>query len=352
VVRTDLATTPSTALVRLFALYTGIVALALLVFAYISMTRLVVEPIDRLSRAARRVAEGARRLEAPRGGALELVELGTSLTQMTAKLLAEEEALRAKIAEVERYAEDLARAQERLVRSERLASVGRLAAGLAHEIGNPIAAILGFEELLLQGGLDEADQRDFLVRMKRETERIHRILRDLLDFARPAVQRRPGEPEAAGDVRTRAANTSLPPVGTVLQNKNARTGETRAECRIVEGGVEYKGQLYKSLSAAAIAASRDLGNTTKQTSGPKFWGLVDKGEFTSRTPLVKALDFEALDAAWTRYRDRMAGALQSASDDDKAKLREALLAHAEAIFDLAQPEQASAAATTTETEAA
>ena len=106
---------------------------------------------------------------------------------MTTKLVADEEALRAKVAEVERYAADLARAQERLVRSERLASVGRLAAGLAHEIGNPIAALLGFEELLLMGGQDPAEQRDFLERMKKETERIHRILRDLLDFARPAA---------------------------------------------------------------------------------------------------------------------------------------------------------------------
>jgi signal transduction histidine kinase len=73
------------------------------------------------------------------------------------------------------------------VRSERLASVGRLAAGLAHEIGNPISAILGFQELLLAGGLDEAERRDFVERMRKETERIHRVLRDLLDFARPAA---------------------------------------------------------------------------------------------------------------------------------------------------------------------
>jgi signal transduction histidine kinase len=78
--------------------------------------------------------------------------------------------------------------------------VGRLAAGLAHEIGNPLAAILGFQELLLQGGLDEAEQRDFITRMKRETERIHRILRDLLDFARPAAGGAAGAPEPAGSV--------------------------------------------------------------------------------------------------------------------------------------------------------
>jgi len=186
--RTDARTSATAPLVRLVALYTAVVALALLVFAYFVMTRLVVQPIDRLSNAARRVADGGRRLEVPRAGARELADLGASLAQMTERLRADEEALRTKIDELERAGADLRNAQERLVRSERLASVGRLAAGLAHEIGNPIAAILGFQELMLDGGLDAKEQRDFLERMKKETERIHRVLRDLLDFARPAVQ--------------------------------------------------------------------------------------------------------------------------------------------------------------------
>ncbi|AKT36262.1 sensor histidine kinase [Chondromyces crocatus] len=183
------STAPSAPLVRLVALYTGVVALALLVAAYIVMTRLVVRPIDRLASAAERVASGAagaRSLDAPRTGARELVDLGNSLARMTERLRADEEALRAKIAEAQRTAKDLRRAQESLIRSERLASVGRLSAGLAHEIGNPLAAILGFQSLLLTGGLPPDEERDFLQRMQRETERIHRILRDLLDFARPA----------------------------------------------------------------------------------------------------------------------------------------------------------------------
>ena len=121
-------------------------------------------------------------------------------TETLVGMLADEESLRAKIAEVERYAADLASAQERLVRSERLASVGRLSAGLAHEIGNPLAAILGFQELLLQGGLDAGDEREFLVRMKRETERIHGVLRQMLDFARPASSALARTPEPAGVV--------------------------------------------------------------------------------------------------------------------------------------------------------
>jgi len=89
------------------------------------------------------------------------------------------------VSEVEHATISLKQAQDRLIRSERLASVGRLAAGLAHEVGNPIAALLGLEDLLLEGGLDAAEQHDFLQRMRKETERINRILRDLLQFARP-----------------------------------------------------------------------------------------------------------------------------------------------------------------------
>jgi signal transduction histidine kinase len=140
-------------------------------------------------------------LAVPKTPVRELSDLGASLRTMTEGLLAREDALRRKVDEVEAATKKLAEAQDHLVRSERLASVGRLAAGLAHEIGNPIAALMGLEDLLLQGGLTPGEQADFLQRMKRETERIHRILRDLLAFARPsagpAEEGQPGDVEAA-----------------------------------------------------------------------------------------------------------------------------------------------------------
>ena len=106
---------PSAPLMRLLALYMGIFALGLLVFMYIAMTRLVVDPVERLSRAAARVADGARVLEVPRSGARELADLGASLSQMTARLRADEEKLRAKIDEATRYAKELEQAQARLL---------------------------------------------------------------------------------------------------------------------------------------------------------------------------------------------------------------------------------------------
>lgn len=172
-------------LLRLIGLYAGVVALATLLLAYFALTRLIVRPLDELTRAARRVAGGARSLTVPTSGAFELVELGSTLRSMTERLLAEEQALRRKITEVEEATKELEAAQGSLVRSERLASVGRLSAGLAHEVGNPLAALIGLEDLLLAGDLAPDEQRDFLLRMRKETERIHRIVRDLLEFARP-----------------------------------------------------------------------------------------------------------------------------------------------------------------------
>jgi two-component system NtrC family sensor kinase len=191
ILRTDDAAARAGPLVRLLGLYSLLVGLVLLVAAYFALTRLIVRPLDALARAAERVALGARRFSVPRGGARELVELGSNLHIMTEHLIREEEALRAKVDEVERATVSLREAQDRLIRSERLASVGRLAAGLAHEVGNPIAALLGLEDLLLEGGLEPSEQQDFLQRMRKETERINRILRDLLQFARPGESHEP-----------------------------------------------------------------------------------------------------------------------------------------------------------------
>jgi len=74
----------------------------------------------------------------------------------------------------------------RLSVPKKLASIGRLAAGVAHEVGNPTGAILGYLDLLSKGGLAEAEKADVLKRAESEAERIRRIVRELLEFSRPS----------------------------------------------------------------------------------------------------------------------------------------------------------------------
>jgi signal transduction histidine kinase len=172
------------------------------------LTRFVIGPIERLSRAAVRVAEGARELPPVREGARELVELGTSLSTMTGALRSEESELRRTIEEVRAAKSELEAAQESLVQSERLASVGRLAAGLAHEIGNPLAAISSLEELLADSPNLDDEERELLARMRHETERVQRVLRDLLDFARPSRVLAREELEPSGHVGMAASHVA------------------------------------------------------------------------------------------------------------------------------------------------
>lgn len=191
-VRTDEDPARTAGILRGIALYMFVFALALLVFAYMMLTRAIVKPIERLARAADRVATGARSFERPVAAPREISELGESVFAMTTKLRAEENALRAKIDELTATTtrltharEALSDTRERLADSEHMASIGKLAAGVAHEIGNPIAAIMGLHDLLQDGELDASDREDFLRRMRKETERIHGVVRDLLDYARP-----------------------------------------------------------------------------------------------------------------------------------------------------------------------
>lgn len=199
-VRTDEDAARTAEVVRGIALYMGVFALALLVFAYIALTRAIVRPIEQLARAADRVANGSRSFELPAAGARELSELGSSVRSMASRLISDEKALRTKVDELTTTTRHLGETREQLAGSERMASVGRLAAGVAHEIGNPIAAIMGMHDLIEDAETPDETRTDFLKRMRKETERIHVVVRDLLDYARPEENGPPSGRPALADV--------------------------------------------------------------------------------------------------------------------------------------------------------
>jgi signal transduction histidine kinase len=180
---------PLAGLLRLYSFVTG--ALILLI-VYVVLTRLIVRPIENLTHAVEKLPRAGDEATIAVVGAAELARLAVSFNRMARELRGEKRSLEARLHELEETTRVLRSTQDQLIRSEKLAGVGRLAAGIAHEIGNPLAAILGLVELLQMGSTSRAEEGEFLARIHHETERIHRIIRDLLDYARVG----PGEREA------------------------------------------------------------------------------------------------------------------------------------------------------------
>ena len=124
------------------------------------VNRLVLRPLDRVVAAADAVADGDLDARAPDAATRDFATLAERLNRMTDRLLD---------------------AQSQLVRSEKLASIGRLAAGVAHEVGNPLGAVGTYVEVLRRRGAD----LELTTGIARELERIDLIIRSLLDYARP-----------------------------------------------------------------------------------------------------------------------------------------------------------------------
>lgn len=139
-----------------------LLAVALAIVTGVQLARAVAGPLEALRRGAQRLATGDLQTRVAPVRADEIGEVALAFNAMAA---------------------DLAAHEQRLVQSETLASVGRLAAGVAHEVANPLAVIIGYARLLERhaDGAVVADAR----RIGLEAERCQAIVQGLLDLARP-----------------------------------------------------------------------------------------------------------------------------------------------------------------------
>jgi C4-dicarboxylate-specific signal transduction histidine kinase len=144
--------------------------------------------LQEIGGAAERVAKGDLSPYVPKKvGSAELHQLHQSINAMIDNLRGAQEAVAAQVAEERRVREEKESLQRQLIRQERLAAIGVLVSGVAHELNNPLQAILGFAELLqLNDDLPE-DVRHDLSLIRRESTRASGIIRNLQRFGRQST---------------------------------------------------------------------------------------------------------------------------------------------------------------------
>jgi len=161
---------PQKVMIRFFLLMVLVTTIASLTLLYL-LARTILGPIDRIVAMSRKVIDGdmtARVGIAPPG---EMGVLCRAIDHMADA-----------VAQREQLLHDSTRQQ--IGQSEKLASIGRLTAGIAHEINNPLTGVLTYAHMLRKSGGQNEQQQEDLEVIIRETTRVREIVRGLLDFSR------------------------------------------------------------------------------------------------------------------------------------------------------------------------
>ena len=171
---------------HIFLIYILINTAMLTLLGVYRLNQVTVKPIQRLVTRAEEYHETEDAYFLIEKEDNEFSKLSKSLNSMLMRISGDKEKLQASVSSLEKANLELEKTQRELVRAEKLASVGRLSAGIAHEIGNPIGIIKGYLDLLKAPDRTAEDNDEFIRRTEAEVERINAIIRQLLDFARPA----------------------------------------------------------------------------------------------------------------------------------------------------------------------
>jgi signal transduction histidine kinase len=157
----------------------------MVVFGYFLFRRRILVPMEALVGGTKELTAGRFDTRLPPGPANELGELARVFNDMARALESYRTTNEQQLDELRHTNADLSQAREDLIFAEKMATVGRLAAGVAHEVGNPLASVIGFVEIL-EHDEEGAMGPDLLPRIRAELDRIHRIIGDLLSYARPS----------------------------------------------------------------------------------------------------------------------------------------------------------------------
>jgi two-component system, NtrC family, sensor kinase len=173
---------------KIVLLYVLFNLLVLGLISFFRLNSLIVRPIEQLAELAGQHSSHEAVWFAADDSGSELQRLSGSLNKMMKRIETDRKTLQQMVAELEFANQQLHERQAEMLRTERLAAAGRLAAGLAHEIGNPLAVIQGYLDLLACTCQNE-ESSDFIRRADQELQRVNRLIRQLLDSTRASKGR-------------------------------------------------------------------------------------------------------------------------------------------------------------------
>lgn len=170
---------------RLAAVYlvVNLAVFGLLVF--FRLDRSLFRPLDLLLRKTEEYGPEQQGFFPIREGDGAFRRLSLSFHGLLERIESDNRTLRTTVRKLEEVNRELRQRNDMVIRSEKLATAGRLSAGLAHEIGNPLSIIQGYVELLARDDLSAAERVRFSDKAQQELDRIKGLIRSLLDFARP-----------------------------------------------------------------------------------------------------------------------------------------------------------------------
>jgi signal transduction histidine kinase len=256
-------------------------AIVLIIFGSFLLSRVLVKPIKDLVRLTQNISEGDFSQKIVAASKNEIGQLIGSFNRMIGRLKENQESLENYLESLESANKQLKQAQEELIRTEKLASIGRFAAGVAHEVGNPLGAILGYTSILQKEGMDRVESKDYLNRIEKEIERINRIVHELLDFARPSKF----------EIKDLETNKVIESTLSLLSyQKNFKNIETQLDMQsdlpLIKGDESQLSQVLINIILNAVDAMPNGGTLTIQT----------------RTHILENLDVDRLQGIYPRRR--------------------------------------------------